>query len=68
MAIGECNCAAISFEISSKISDMYICHCSICRRSTGSGGIAVLLIKNSAFSRLGGKKDQFACAKDGCPV
>jgi hypothetical protein len=56
MATGECNCAAVSFKISSKISDVYICHCSICRRSTGSGGIAVLLIENSAFSWIGGQE------------
>lgn len=28
---------------------MYVCHCSICRRSTGSNGIAVVLVPNEAF-------------------
>lgn len=49
MATGECNCGAIAFEITSEISDVYICHCSICRRSTGSNGIAVVIIDNDKF-------------------
>ena len=49
MARGECNCGAVAFEIASEISDVYICHCSICRRSTGSNGIAVVVVDNSEF-------------------
>ncbi|TQV88231.1 GFA family protein [Aliikangiella coralliicola] len=54
MITGECNCGAIAFEISCKVSDVYICHCSICRRSTGSGGIAVVVINNNDFRWLRG--------------
>jgi len=32
---GECNCGVVSFKIDSILSDVYICHCSICRKSTG---------------------------------
>ena len=56
MAIGECNCGAVAFEITSKISDVFICHCSICRRSTGSNGIAVVVIRNSDFRWVRGEK------------
>ena len=56
MAIGECNCGAVAFEITSKISDVFICHCSICRRSTGSNGIAVVVISNSDFRWVRGEK------------
>lgn len=49
MAAGACNCGAVTFEIYSKISDVYICHCSICQRSTGSSGVAVVLVENDDF-------------------
>lgn len=56
MALGECNCGAVAFEISADLSDVYICHCSICRRSTGSNGIAVVIIDNEDFRWVRGKE------------
>jgi hypothetical protein len=44
MARGQCNCGGIQFEIDQDLRDVYVCHCSICRRSTGSNGIAVLVV------------------------
>ena len=49
MARGECNCGAVAFEIGSDLSGVFVCHCSICRRSTGSNGIAVVVIDTDAF-------------------
>lgn len=49
MPIGQCNCGAVVFEISTDISEVFICHCSICRKSTGSNGIAVVVVDNDAF-------------------
>lgn len=56
MATGECNCGAVAFEISAEISDVYVCHCSICRRATGANGIAVIVVPNEAFSWLRGRE------------
>jgi hypothetical protein len=50
MLIGECNCGQIAFEITGEHPDVYVCHCSICQCSTGSNGIAVLVIGNEDFS------------------
>lgn len=49
MAGGACNCGAVAFEIDSRLSDIFVCHCSICRRSTGSSGIAVVVIEKDRF-------------------
>ena len=49
MARGECNCGAVAFEIDADLSGVFVCHCSICRRSTGSNGIAVVVIDNHSF-------------------
>jgi hypothetical protein len=52
----------VAFEIGADLSDVYVCHCSICRRYTGANGIAVLVIDNSAFRWLRGE-DQIATWK-----
>ena len=49
-AKGSCNCGSVKFEIGTSISDVFVCHCSICRKSTGSGGIAVAIVSNDNFS------------------
>ena len=49
MVKGECNCGEVKFEVSGDLKDVYVCHCSICRRSTGANGIAVLVVPNEAF-------------------
>ena len=54
MASGECNCGAGQFEIDADLSGVFVCHCSICRRFTGSNGIAVVLVANERFRWLRG--------------
>jgi hypothetical protein len=56
MARGECNCGAVSFEITTDLSDVIVCHCSICRRATGSNGIAVVVVDNNEFEWTGGEE------------
>jgi hypothetical protein len=46
---GQCNCGAVAFEIDAVISDVFVCHCSICRKCTGSNGIAVVVVDNDVF-------------------
>ena len=62
MISGNCNCGAVAFEINADVSDVYYCHCSICRRATGTNGIAVLVVNNEAFCWLRGE-DQVASWK-----
>jgi hypothetical protein len=54
MPKGECNCGAVAFEITAELSDVFVCHCSICRRFTGSNGIAVVIVDNDAFRWIRG--------------
>ena len=56
MANGECNCGAIRFTINGEIPDVIVCHCSICRRATGSNGIAVVVVQNSNFEWESGEE------------
>jgi len=55
MVKGNCNCGAVSFEIRGEVTDVYICHCSICRRSTGSTGVAVAIVSKKDFKWSKGK-------------
>lgn len=59
MARGNCNCGAVAFEFDKINSDIFMCHCSICRRYTGANGVAVAIVSNSQFRWLKGE-DQIA--------
>ena len=56
MASGECNCGAVRFEAEGDPWGVFVCHCSICRRSTGSSGIAVVLVPKDSFRWLAGEQ------------
>ena len=56
MAQGECNCGAIGFAIAADLSDVIVCHCSICRRATGSNGIAVVIVGKDRFEWTKGEE------------
>ena len=55
MLTGQCNCGAVMFEIGKPVSKIYVCHCSICRRYTGSNGVSVVVIENESFKWLKGR-------------
>ena len=66
MARGECNCGAVQFEIDADLTDVFVCHCSICRRSTGSNGIAVVLVPNDQLRWLKGQEHIATWKKPNC--
>jgi len=53
---GECNCGTVAFELGTQPEEIFLCHCSICRRSTGSNGIAVVIVEKGAFRWLHGEE------------
>lgn len=55
MPTGSCNCGEVSFEIDRDLTDVFVCHCSICRQATGGNGIAVVVVENEHFRWLGGE-------------
>ena len=55
MASGACNCRGVTYEVTREITDVYICHCSICRKATGANGIAVVVVSNDEFSWTNGE-------------
>lgn len=65
MPTGQCNCGAVRFEITAPVSDLYICHCSICRRATGANGIAVVVVNKHDFRWLSGQQNCRIWSKPG---
>ncbi len=65
MAKGECNCGAVRFEVDGDLRDVYVCHCSICRRSSGSSGMAVVVIPNDRFRWIQGEDHVVMWTKPG---
>ncbi len=55
MIKGACNCGQVAFEIDAEVKDIYMCHCSICRRASGVQGMAVMVVPKTQFRWLQGQ-------------
>ena len=76
---GKCLCGQIEFEIVGPIPNIYQCHCSLCRKATGSSSNSAILIPEkqfqwvrgaeyvSSFVKDSGYRSDF-CSKCGSPV
>lgn len=56
MVQGKCLCGKICFELSGKLPNLYQCHCSLCRRLTGSSANAAFTIGLAQFRWLAGEE------------
>ena len=45
---GSCLCGAVTFDISGPFTAFYTCHCSRCRKATGSSNAANLFAKSGS--------------------
>ncbi len=53
---GHCLCGGVRFEISGKVSRLYQCHCSMCRRVSGSSANAAMIVGRGQFEWLAGEE------------
>jgi hypothetical protein len=51
---GSCLCGEVTFQIEGEFDNFFICHCSYCRKDTGSAYAANLFINNNALTWLSG--------------
>ncbi|GAA0322260.1 GFA family protein [Psychrobacter aestuarii] len=54
---GECLCGNVKFEIKEEIRNFYQCHCSLCRKVTGSSSNTATFVNASAFRWISGESD-----------
>jgi hypothetical protein len=52
---GSCLCGGARFEIVGKVSAIGQCHCSLCRKASGTGSNAVLLTSTRSFRWVAGE-------------
>ncbi len=62
--LGRCLCGAVEFELSGALADFYQCHCSQCRKVTGSASNAGLFVADKNFRWLGGEPELTHYVKD----
>ncbi|MCH4813436.1 GFA family protein [Vreelandella neptunia] len=52
---GECLCGEVAFEIEGELPNFYQCHCSLCRKATGSSANAATFVEWNNFRWLSGQ-------------
>ena len=55
MIRGSCLCGDVRFEIDGKVSGVGQCHCSLCRKASGTASNAVLLTAKRSFRWIAGE-------------
>jgi len=55
-AVGSCFCNMVSYEITGNFGIFQYCHCSRCRKFTGSAFASNILVSPNDFSWLSGKE------------
>jgi len=53
---GGCLCGAVKYEISGEFDGFFLCHCSRCRKDTGSAHAANLFSSTAALTWLTGQE------------
>jgi hypothetical protein len=51
---GSCLCGSRTYEIKGDLDGVWMCHCSLCRKVSGSNGIAILIVPRERFRWLNG--------------
>ena len=52
---GSCLCGTVTFEVNPPFQKMAHCHCSRCRKGTGTGHATNLTVEPSQFQWLSGE-------------
>jgi hypothetical protein len=53
---GECLCGEVQFALSGQLPDLYQCHCSLCRKVSGSSSNAAFVIELEQLSWIEGEE------------
>ena len=77
--IGKCLCGQVVFEIIGQLPDLYQCHCSLCKKATGTASSYGLVVglenikwikgkeKINSYTKENGYRTDF-CSNCGSPV
>jgi len=79
MHTGSCLCGAVRFEIDGPLEGIQLCHCSMCRRASGTAFASNLPVRAENFRVVGGEdrlkayesrpgKQRVFCGDCGSPI
>lgn len=52
---GSCLCGARAYEVEGDIGGVWVCHCSLCRKASGSNGNSILIVPKDQFRWIRGE-------------
>jgi hypothetical protein len=55
--VGSCLCGSVRFEITGDVQGFYLCHCTRCRKDTGSAHAANLFATAATIDWLSGREN-----------
>lgn len=64
MLKGQCLCASIHFQINKNIEAIYQCHCSLCRKQSGTHANHATIVQESDFKWITGQDNISTYRKD----
>ena len=71
MLTGQCFCGAIRYETAERIRNQTLCHCTICRRTTGAPAVAWFTVATEDFRYTAGEPASLRSSSHGtrtfCP-
>lgn len=53
---GQCLCGAVAFELDARALKLYRCHCSLCRKQSGTSSNCAALVAGDHFRWLAGRE------------
>ncbi|MES2900037.1 MAG: GFA family protein [Pseudomonadota bacterium] len=65
MLTGGCYCGAIRYETSAAATHQALCHCTICRRTTGAPCVAWFTVPADSYRLLSGTPTSFRSSQHG---
>ncbi|MBS0640045.1 MAG: GFA family protein [Proteobacteria bacterium] len=61
---GNCLCGSVAFEVAGELPKLYQCHCSLCRKQSGTTSNCSLLVQCENFRWLDGESNITSYVKD----
>jgi hypothetical protein len=61
---GKCLCGSVAFEVTGAAPKLYQCHCSLCRKQSGSSSNTAAIVEAAHFRWLAGQEHISSWVKD----
>jgi len=79
MHTGSCLCGAVRYEVAGELGQIEFCHCSMCRRASGTAFASNMSVRAADFRVVSGEaslksyesrpgKERMFCAECGSPI